>query len=207
MMRVVTDLSDRELAALERGRRKAELVAWLRRQAASRDGEMAWYVVATRCRADSVEAELRDAGIEAVCPMERRWKRFPRSTRRYAVDYPMLGNHLFVRLLVAEVAWVGVMTFDSIVCLLGSGERPVPVAEREMAWILQTVDQQGVQHCSPGVGLEVGDSVIHPVGTFAELHGKVLEVDEMKRTALVEAVLFGRTIATRCGIDDLEKLS
>ena len=76
MMRVKPELSDRELAELERGRRKAELVAWLRREAASRDGEMAWYVARTSWRADSVGDELRDAGIEAVCPMWRAWKRY-----------------------------------------------------------------------------------------------------------------------------------
>lgn len=207
MMHAKPDLSDRELAELERGREKAKLVQWLRAEAASRDGEMAWYVARTKWRADSVGEDLRAAGIEAVCPMWRAWKRYPRSTRRYAVDIPLLGNHLFVRLLKAESAWVGVISFDGVDCLLGTGERPVPVLAKEMDRIMQDVAAHGVA-VDPGIeGLNVGDEVVHPVGTFAELRGKVLEIDGVKRTALVEAVLFGRTIATRCGIDDLEKLS
>lgn len=206
-MHRVPELSARELAALERGRRKADLVAWLRREAASRDGEMAWYVARTNWRADSVAGELRAVGIEAVCPVERRWKRFPRSTQRYSVDYPLLGNHLFVHLLRAESAWVGALSFDGVNCLLGTGEKPVAMRPSEMDEILAMIEEFGSGVVRDEVGVKVGDEVVHPVGTFAELRGVVREIDAKRRTALVDAVLFGRSIATRCGIDDLEKLA
>lgn len=207
MMRPVTDLSERELLALERGRQKAELIAWLRREAASRDGKMAWYVARTNWRADSVAKDLRAAGIEAVCPLERRWRRFPRSNRRYSVDIPIFGNYLFVRLLMAESAWVGVMTFDGVACLQGNGERPVPVAGREMAAIIEMLAMAGAAPVREDGVIAVGDEVLHPIGTFAELRGTVSEIDPGKREAVVQTVLFGREIATRCRIDDLEKLA
>ncbi|MFC6490710.1 transcription termination/antitermination protein NusG [Nitratireductor sp. GCM10026969] len=209
MMHQVPELSERELRALERGRQKAGLIAWLRGEAAARDGEMAWYVARTNWRADSVAEELRAYGIEAVCPLERRWRRYPRSSganRRYPVDIPIFRNYLFVRLLKAEAAWVGVLTFDGVNCLQGSGEKPIPLRPREEVQLLVMLAGSGDTVVRDAGGIKVGDRVVRPVGTFAELAGTVLAINEAKREALVSTVLFGREMETRCGIDDLEKL-
>ncbi|KQZ81885.1 hypothetical protein ASD64_09005 [Mesorhizobium sp. Root157] len=206
-MVVRPDISEREAAALLRARRKAELVQWLRREAASCDGVMAWYVARTRWRADSVAVDLRDAGIDAVCPIERRWKRYPRSNRRYSVEIPLLGNHVFVRLLKAESAWVGVMSFEGIDCLLGTGETPVPVTDKEMAKVFALLTISPDDKVERATGLAIGDTVLHPVGLMADLRATVVEIDAEKREALISTMLFGREIATRCGIDDLEKLA
>lgn len=207
MMRAVTELSEREQLAFDRAKQTADLIAWLRSEAASRDGAMAWYVARTRWQADSVARDLEAAKIDVVCPMERRWKRYPRSNRRYPVDSSLFGNHLFVQLLKAESAWVGLLTFEGIDCLLGDGERPVALREGEVAKVMMMLENPGGQLAQAASGLAVGDAVVHPVGSFAELHGVVREIDHEKRTALVSTVLFGREIATRCGIDDIEKLA
>lgn len=207
MMVVRPDISEREAAALERQRQKQELVNWLRREAASKDGEMAWYVARTRWGADSVLPALELAGIEAVCPMHRRWKRHPRSLKRYSVEYPLFGNHIFVRLLKAESAWVGLLTFDDIDCLLGTGERPVPLTAREVVNVFREMELAPSVKVEDDTGLALGDTVLHPLGVMAELRGKVVEIDAEKREALISTVLFGRELAIRCGIDDLEKLS
>src|SRR5690606_27060084 len=124
--------SEREGEALRRARQKAELINWLRGEAAARDGDLAWYIARTRWQADSVAAELRAAGIEAICPMRRIWKRHQRSQRRYSVEIPALGNYVFVRTVMAASAWLGVMSFDGVDCLLGNGEAPIPVLAAEM---------------------------------------------------------------------------
>lgn len=207
MMVVRPEISDREADALRRSRAKAELVNWLRGEAAARDGEMAWYVARTRWRADSVVEEMRQAGIEAICPMERRWKRHPRSLRRYSVEIPLLGNHAFVHLLKAESAWVGAMTFDGVDCLLGTGEKPVPVGADEMAKVMAMLEIPSACPVERATGLMIGDAVLHPLGMIAELRATVVEIDAVKREALISTMLFGREMSTRCGIDDLEKLS
>lgn len=205
------EITDREADSLRRARQNAELINWLRGEAAARNGEMAWYVARTRWRADSVAAELRQAGIEAVCPMERRWKRHHRSDRRYSVEIPLLGNHVFVRLLKAESAWVGTLSFEGVDCLLGMGEgmgeRPVPLSASEVAKIMAMLDLLTSCAVEEATGLMVGDTVLHPLGMMAELRGTVVEIDAEKREALISTVLFGREMATRCGIDDLEKLA
>ncbi|WP_166163136.1 transcription termination/antitermination protein NusG [Chelativorans oligotrophicus] len=208
MMHVLPDrrLTEREAEALERNRQKAELIMWLRREAAARDGEMAWYVARTNWRADSVANELWQHGIEAVCPKERRWKRFPRSNRRYSVDIPLFGNYLFVRLLKAESAWSGVLTFEGVQCLQGRGDRPVPIAPREEVQLLVMLAGTVAASVPAGGELAVGDKVVRPIGSFAELVGTVREIDDAKRQALISTMLFGREVETRCGIDDLEKL-
>lgn len=204
------DLSEREMRALERGRQKAELIAWLRGEAAARDGEMAWYVARTRWRADSVASDLRDHGIEAVCPKERRWKRFARATgKRYPVEIPMLGNYLFVRLLKAESAWAGFLTFEGVAALQGmraGHEVPVPLRDSEMAKILAMLGDAREQPVREARVIGPGDEVVHPFGSMTELRGVVLEIDDAKREALLRTVLFGRELEMRCGIDNLEKL-
>lgn len=207
MMMVKPLISDHEAEVLRKARQKADLVNWLRGEAAARNGPMAWYVARTRWRADSVAYEMRQAGIEAICPMSRVWKRHARTRRRYSVEIPLLGNHLFVHLLKAENAWVGALTFDGVDCLLGTGERPVPVSEKEMAKVFEMLNITVAVAVRDRRAVMVGDEVIHPVGMMAELRGKVVEVDEEKREALISTVLFGREVATWCGIDDLERLS
>lgn len=207
MVRAITDLSERELVALERGRQKRDLVNWLRNEAASRDGRMAWYVARTNWRADSVADELRSAGIEAVCPKERQWKRYPRSNRRYAVENPLFGNYCFVHLLVAQSAWVGVMSFDGVYCLQGNGERPVALCDAEIENILGMLGGAAQKAVAEAREFDVGDKVLHPLGHFAELHGVVLDLDYQKREATVRTMLFGREMDTTCDIDDLEKLA
>lgn len=201
------EISEREVEALRRARQKADLINWLRGEAAARGSTMEWYVAKTRWRADDVCAELLAAGIEAICPMERRWRRYPRSMKRFSVENPLLGNYLPVRLLKAESAWVGVLTFEGIECLMGSGETPVPLTDKEINAIQQLLDTSGHSAKADSRELQVGDRVLHPLGAFAELGGTVLEIDDDKREAVIATVLFGREIATRCGIDDLEKLS
>lgn len=207
MMMVKPEISERVAAALLRARRKTELVQWLRSEAASCDGPMAWYVARTRWRADSVAGDLKDAGIDAICPTERQWKRYPRSTRRYSVERPLLGNHVFVHLLKAESAWVGVMTFEGVDCLLGTGEVPIPVTDAEMAEVFAMLEHSPDDTVERATGLALGDTVLHPIGMMADLRGTVVAIDAEKREALITTVLFGRELATRCGIDDLEKLA
>jgi len=207
MMRPDYDLSTREVLALERGRQKAELIAWLRREAASRNGDMFWYVAQTRWRADSVAGELRGQGIEAVCPKSRYWQRYPGSRSRFPVEKPVFGNYLFVRTLKAESAWVGVLSFEGIKSLRGDGERPLPITKKEEAQILALLEDASTIADREANPIAVGDKVLHPLGSIAELHGEVLELDPVKREALVSTVLFGRELSTRCSIDDLEKLA
>lgn len=199
-------LTERETHALERGRQKAELVAWMRREAASRDGIMSWYVARTNGRADVVSKELERHGIECMCPMWRTWKRYPRRNARYSVDIPFFGNYLFVRLLEAESAWVGLLTFDGIACLQGTGERPVPLREKEVRQIIDLVGQEKPASKPCVDALLPGDRVVHPVGLLAELEAVVSSVDAEKREAIVSTMLFGREMSTRCRIDDLERL-
>jgi len=207
MMAVKPEISEREVEALRRARAKAELVNWLRGEAAARDARMAWYVARTNWPADSVAGELRAAGIEAVCPMRRIWKRHPRSMKRFSVEMPALGNYVFVRTVIAASAWLGVMSFDGVDCLLGDGETPVPVLSGEMANIMAMLGELVSCPVEQATGLMLGDTVLHPLGMMAELRGTVIEIDAEKREALISTMLFGREVSTRCGIDDLEKLA
>lgn len=120
---------------------------------------------------------------------------------------PLFGNHVFVRLLKAESAWVGVMTFEGVECLLGTGEVPVPVLDKEMGKVLEMLDLSCVDTVERDTGLMVGDRVVHPIGLMADLRGTVVEIDAEKREALITTMMFGREMETRCGIDDLEKLA
>lgn len=207
MMHKVPDLTEREMMALERNRQKAELIAWLRKEAASRDGEMGWYVARTRWQSNHVAAELERHGIEAVCPTVRRWKRYPRSHKRFAVDSPLFQSYLFVHLLKAESAWVGLLSFEGIAHIQGDGERPVPLLEREVAQLIELTSEKQPAVAREVGALVVGDRVVHPLGMFAELTAIVCEIDAKRHEAIVSTMLFGREMATRCNIDDLERLA
>jgi transcription antitermination factor NusG len=202
------ELTDREELSWQRARRLADLVGWLRSQAAARDGDRFWYVVRTWSdNADEVANEFIKAGIEAWCPMVKVVKRQPRGRGQRAEIVAMFPRYFFARVVAFEAAWLGVMSFDGVDCLLGTGERPTPVPERVIEDIHRICDGNVSPVQAQTAALGKGDRVVIEVGPFAFLEGTVLRSVEAGSVVDIELDVFGRLTPCRMGVDDLKRLA
>lgn len=201
----VHELSEREESAWQKSRKVREMVCWLRDQAAAQDDEMFWYVVRTKKpNADSVADVVREQGITVCCPTEKVVKRLPRKRIKVAVESPLYSRYFFVRLVKFEAAWLGLMTFDGVDCLLGNGETPQPVPERFIAKIQSGCSGELVDRSKLFLA---GERAVVTLGPFASFEGVVSKDEGSGHEVDIEIDIFGRMTPCRIGIDHLTKLA
>jgi transcriptional antiterminator NusG len=86
----------------------------------------------------------------------------------------------------------------------GSGNKPTPISDREVAAILQQI-QEGVEKPKPKVLFEVGESVRVTEGPFNDFHGTVEEVNYDKNKLRVSVLIFGRATPVELDFGQVEK--
>ncbi len=86
----------------------------------------------------------------------------------------------------------------------GSGNKPTPISDKEVAAILQQI-QEGVEKPKPKVLFEVGEAVRVTEGPFNEFHGMVEEVNYDKIKLRVSVLIFGRATPVELDFGQVEK--
>lgn len=86
----------------------------------------------------------------------------------------------------------------------GSGNKPTPITDKEVAVILQQI-QEGVEKPKPKVLFEVGESVRVTEGPFNDFHGVVEEVNYDKSKLRVSVLIFGRATPVELDFGQVEK--
>ena len=87
---------------------------------------------------------------------------------------------------------------------LGSGKKPMPISEREVANIMHQV-QEGVDRPKPSVTFEVGEQVRVIDGPFQSFSGLIEEVDEERSRVKVAVSIFGRATPVELEYGQVEK--
>jgi len=86
----------------------------------------------------------------------------------------------------------------------GSGNRPTPISEKEVAKILSQMEE-GVERPRPKVLFEVGEMVRVKDGPFADFNGNVEEVNYEKSKVRVSVAIFGRSTPVELDFSQVEK--
>ena len=87
----------------------------------------------------------------------------------------------------------------------GTGNRPLPIMQREVDAILQQV-QTGVEKPKPKVQFEVGQQVRVSEGPFADFNGVVEEVNYERNKLRVSVQIFGRETPVELEFAQVEKI-
>jgi transcriptional antiterminator NusG len=173
-----------------------------------------WYIVHAYSNFEKKVAEsireqahaqgLDDCFSEILVPtedvVEIRRGRKVNSERKYFPGY------VLVKMDLTDQAYHLVKNTPKVTGFLGSGSKPMPVSEREVARIIGAIEE-GVERPKPTITFEVGEQVRVTDGPFASFNGAVEQVDEERARLRVTVSIFGRATPVELEYNQVEKLS
>ena len=147
-----------------------------------------WFALHVRPRYEQLAAAaLRSKGYEEFLPLysERRiW-----SDRIKEIRLPLFPGYLFCRIDLDRR--LPVLTTSGILSIVGAGRAPLPVPDREVAWVRAIVDSGAV--AKPWERLAAGQPVIVEHGPLRGLEGVLVEVRGHAHL-IVSVVLLQRSV-------------
>ena len=181
----------------------------------SGDGGMAkrWYIVqaysnferkvAEDIRQKVAQKKLEDLFEDVIVPTEKVVEM--RRGRKVDAERKFFPGYVLVKMEMTDQAFHLIKNTPKVTGFLGSGDKPMPISEKEAMAILQQV-QEGVEHPKPSVSFEVGEQVRVADGPFASFNGVVEEVDEERARLKVEVSIFGRPTPVELEYGQVEKV-
>ncbi len=160
-------------------------------------GQGGWYVIHTYAGYEDQVAEnvkqrvetlkLQDFIFEIIVPKEKQIE--IKNGKRKVVEKRSFPGYVFVHMIVTDESWYVVRNTPSVTGFLGSGVRPTPIPESEVAAIKSKMAREEPEHL---VDLRVEDLVRINDGPLKGYEGKVTEVDPDKGRIKVSVSMFGR---------------
>lgn len=113
-------------------------------------------------------------------------------------------GYVLVEMEMNDDTWHVVKDTRQVSGFLGSGNKPMPMPQREVDALMQQIEE-GVERPKPKVMFEVGEAVRVIDGPFASFNGVVEEVMEDKAKLKVSVSIFGRPTPVELDYIQVEK--
>ncbi|MFC1932771.1 transcription termination/antitermination protein NusG [Chloroflexota bacterium] len=126
-----------------------------------------------------------------------------RSGQRRTVAKKILPGYVLIQMKMSDQSWNMVRNTPGVTGFVGSGSKPVPLQEEEIAQILK---QMEVEAPKVKVGFKPGQSVRVIDGPFTDFVGIVDEISAGKGKVKVLLSLFGRETPVELDFLQVEKL-
>ena len=121
----------------------------------------------------------------------------------HVVKEKMFPGYIFMETNDVERLWRDLTKVPKFTKLIGAGNDPVALSEKEISFITGTTGSDHIAEVSTGI-IE-GDKLIITSGPLVGKEGLVKKIDRHKRTALLEMEMFGRTINMTMGLEVTDK--
>jgi transcriptional antiterminator NusG len=171
-----------------------------------------WYIVHAYSNFEKKVAEsireqahnqgLDDAFSEILVPTEDVIE--IRRGRKINAERKFFPGYVLVKMDLSDEAYHLVKNTPKVTGFLGSGHRPMPVSEREVARIIGAIEE-GVERPKPTITFEIGETVRVIDGPFASFNGAVEQVDEERARLRVTVSIFGRATPVELEYAQVEK--
>ncbi len=144
---------------------------------------------------------LQDKIFRILIPTEEELR--VRGGKRVSVRRKIFPGYILIEMVLDDQTWHLVRNTTGVTGFVSSGNRPVPIKDEEIQHILRSV-QESKQR--PKVKWNKGDTVRVLTGPFAELTGKIEEVNLEKERLKVMIELFGRDTPVELEFTQVEKM-
>ena len=118
----------------------------------------------------------------------------------------MFPGYILVEMVMTDEAWFIVRNTPGVTGFIGSsgkGAKPFPLTKDEVDKILGSMNMSRIDIEKE---LNVGDSVKVRSGAFANMFGKVKNIDMKKQVVEVSLDLFGQETMVEVGFEEIEKI-
>jgi transcriptional antiterminator NusG len=173
-----------------------------------------WYIVhvysnfekkvAESIREQAHAQNLDDSFSEIMVPTEDVVE--IRRGRKINGERKFFPGYVLVKTDLSDEAYHLVKNTPKVTGFLGSGSKPMPVSEREVARIIGAIEE-GVERPKPTINFEIGETVRVIDGPFASFNGSVEQVDEDRARLRVTVSIFGRATPVELEYSQVEKTS
>ena len=113
------------------------------------------------------------------------------------VERKVFLGYVLVKMVMTDECWHIVRNIRGVTGFLGSGNKPIPLSESDIAAL-------GVEKREIVVGYEVGDSVKITDGALESFLGTVEEIDLDRSKVRVVVSMFGRETPVELELDQVE---
>ena len=113
------------------------------------------------------------------------------------VERNVFPGYVLVKMVMTDECWHIVRNIRGVTGFLGSGNKPIPLSESDIAAL-------GVEKREIVVGYEVGDSVKITDGALESFLGTVEEIDLDRSKVHVVVSMFGRETPVELELDQVE---
>ena len=114
-----------------------------------------------------------------------------RRGRKINAERKFFPGYVLVKMDLSDQAYHLIKNTPKVTGFLGSGLKPMPVSEKEVARIIGAIEE-GVERPKPTIQFEIGETVRVTDGPFASFNGSVEQVDEDRARLRVTVSIFGR---------------
>jgi transcriptional antiterminator NusG len=173
-----------------------------------------WYIVhaysnfekkvAESIREQAHQHNLDDSFSEILVPTEDVIE--VRRGRKINAERKFFPGYVLVKMDLSDEAYHLVKNTPKVTGFLGSGSKPMPVSEKEVARIIGAIEE-GVERPKTTISFDIGETVRVTDGPFASFSGSVERVDEERERLSVTVSIFGRATPVELEYNQVEKTS
>ena len=127
-----------------------------------------------------------------------------RRGRKVNSERKFFPGYVLVKMEMTDEAYHLIKNTPKVTGFLGSGNKPMPVSEKEVQRIVGAIEE-GVERPKPTIQFEIGETVKVTDGPFASFDGVVESVDEDRARLHVSVSIFGRATPVELEYDQVEK--
>ncbi len=112
-------------------------------------------------------------------------------------------GYILVKMVLDDESWLAVRTTTGVTAFVGTGNKPTPISEKEVAAILKFMKMEAPKYKS---AFTVNEAVKIVDGPFADFLGTVNSIDEEKGKVKVLVSIFGRETPVELDFLQIKKL-